>query len=428
MAAHPPPAPMRWLVLVWLIAVLASACTPLAQTAPTPSFSGAPVVKIASPQNGETYLLGTSVNILARIENAGPDLARVQVRLGEVIIGEALNPNPNGAAAFTITNRWPTSSEGDYTLSVSAARTDGTLSEPVSVSIRVQAQAAQAQPSPTPTTETVAQVEASPTPQPAQPTPQPAPAEPTPQPAQPTPQPAQPVQPTPQPAQPSPPQPTPSAPQVRILQGVNVRSGPGTVFNPPIGSFAANATSALLGVNPSREWYKVQYYNGTGWIIASAAEVIGDGNAVPIDAGPPTPLPTQPPAPTALPATAGPTAAPSGGSDLVVTAVTGALTCNQAGQVSVTVTNIGTSASGPTRVLVESVARGNQVAASASFDVGAIDPRVPIDGTVNLTVTSYVSEEHVLRVTIDPDNRVAESNEGNNQNANTRYTLQSGGC
>ena len=403
------------LCLSWL--TLATACNITIPSEPAPSFSGPPVVKMASPQDGEIYLLGTTVNILARIENAGPDLARVQVRLDQIVIGEALDPNPNGAAAFTITNSWPTISEGEYTLSVSAARADGTLSEPTSVTIRVQAQAAQVQPSPTPTAETVVQVEASitPQPQPDQPTSQPRPAQPTPQP--------QSDQPTPIP--PSPVSSVPSAPQARIIQGVNVRSGPGTIFAPPIGSLAANASTTILAVSPERDWYKVQYYNGSGWIIATAAEVTGDLASLPIDAGPPTPMPAQPAAPS-VPSD-GLSAAPSG-ADLVVTFVGGALTCNQPGQVTVTVTNIGTAASGPTRVLVESVARGNQVAASASFDVGPIEPLVPVDGSVTLTVTTFVGEEHVLRVTIDPDNRVPESNEGNNQNSGTRYTLQSGSC
>jgi hypothetical protein len=168
MAIARPFVPLRCLLLCLSLSVLATGCNITVPTPPAPTFSGAPVVKIASPQDGEVYLLGTVVNILARIENAGPDLARVQVRLDQLIIGEALEPNANGAAAFTITNSWPTTSEGQYTLSVSAARADGTLSEPTSVTIRVQAQAVQAQPSSTPTTETVAQVETSPTPQPAQ--------------------------------------------------------------------------------------------------------------------------------------------------------------------------------------------------------------------------------------------------------------------
>ncbi|MCS6837112.1 MAG: SH3 domain-containing protein [Anaerolineae bacterium] len=414
-------APLHPLLLSLLM--LATACNLTVPPPPMPSFSGPPIIKIASPQDGEIYLLGTVVNILARIENAGPDLARVQVRLDQLIIGEALDPNPNGAAAFTITNSWPTISEGEYTLSVSAARADGTLSEPTSVTIRVQAQASQTQPSPTTTTETVVQLEASPTSQPQLPAPTPQPQ--LLQPAQPTPQP-QPVQPlAPTPVPPTTAPTVPSAPQARIVQGVNVRSGPGTIFAPPIGSLAANATTTILAVSPGRDWYKIQYYNGSGWIIASAAEVTGDLASLPVEAGPPTPLPTQPPAPTAP--SAGPTAI-SGSSDLVVTAVSGALTCNQPGRVDVTVTNIGTTTSGPTRVLVESVARGNQVAASASFDVGAIDPRVPVDGSVTLTVTTFVGEEHVLRVTIDPDNRIPETNEGNNQNSGTRYILQSGGC
>lgn len=69
-------------------------------------FEGAPVITISSPAPNATYLQGTDVNILARIENAGEDIARVEITLDDLIIGQGENPNPMGAVAFTITNSW----------------------------------------------------------------------------------------------------------------------------------------------------------------------------------------------------------------------------------------------------------------------------------------------------------------------------------
>ncbi len=67
--------------------------------------------------------------------------------------------------------------------------------------------------------------------------------------------------------------------------GVNVRSGPGTQFNPPIGAFAAGQTTEILAVNPDRTWYKVRYFSGEGWVAAQFVTVSGDISALPEHTG-----------------------------------------------------------------------------------------------------------------------------------------------
>ncbi len=79
---------------------------------------------------------------------------------------------------------------------------------------------------------------------------------------------------------------------------VNVRRGPGNNFAPPIGSFRAGDTAEILAVDPVRAWYKVRYYDSTGWVAANLVSVSGDASSLPVDVGPPTPVP---PTPTPLP-------------------------------------------------------------------------------------------------------------------------------
>ena len=52
------------------------------------SFEGPPIIKIASPSPNQTFLAGTTVFVQARVENAGPDLARISVLLDDALLGE----------------------------------------------------------------------------------------------------------------------------------------------------------------------------------------------------------------------------------------------------------------------------------------------------------------------------------------------------
>jgi hypothetical protein len=83
--------------------------------------------------------------------------------------------------------------------------------------------------------------------------------------------------------------PSPAQPIAHVTSGVNVRSGPGTDFAPPIGSLAADQEAEIVAVNPTGNWYKVKYGNGEGWIFGATVVVIGDIANLPRDPGPPTP-------------------------------------------------------------------------------------------------------------------------------------------
>jgi uncharacterized protein YraI len=87
---------------------------------------------------------------------------------------------------------------------------------------------------------------------------------------------------------------TPSVPIATFNQGVNVRSGPGTEFNPPIGSIPAGQTAEILARTPIGDWYKVRYVNQEGWVAAQFVTVSGDVSLIPVESGPPTPIATKP--------------------------------------------------------------------------------------------------------------------------------------
>ena len=47
------------------------------------TYNGAPQIKIVSPQANARYREGTNVYIVARVENAGPDINSMIVRIGD---------------------------------------------------------------------------------------------------------------------------------------------------------------------------------------------------------------------------------------------------------------------------------------------------------------------------------------------------------
>ncbi len=411
----------RFIHTGWIVAsvVMASGCTLLenmtAET--TPLFDGEPMVRLASPLPNEIYAQGAAVNILGRVENAGLDVAVVEILLNGEPIGRAEDPNVSGAAAFTVTNSWP-GTPGDHVITLRALRADGTSGE-ASVRITVQGETVAALP---PETEAEATPEEPPLPTPIVP----AQTQPTPRPS-PTPAPtrdvAAPTQPPPDTAaQP----PTSSAPTISVISGANIRSGPGLVFDPPIASLPAGATGTIVAISPDRQWYRITYNNGLGrgWINAAVVTTTGDLAGLPIDAGPAAPAP-QPPA-AANPEQP---AAPAANTDLSITffaTTPDPLVCNQQATITVIVVNTGSTPSAETTLLVEDLYNG-QRQASATATVRSLGQNESVELNLSLTVSTFFLEGHTLRARVDPDNRVAETNEGNNE-VTKSYTLAQGDC
>lgn len=402
-----------WLLMIGVL----GACT-LADVPPTETkivFEGVPQVVIASPLSQEQYAQGASVNILARIDNAGTDIARVEILLNDSLIGVAQLPNEAGSASFTVTSSWLAQEIGDQLIRVVAYRADNSAGES-SVSMSVVSTA-----SPTPAPSATPNITATPTQEVVVPT-----LAPTQEAVLPTAT-VQQAQQAVASATPETPavQPTSSAPQIKVLQGANVRSGPGLVFNPPLGQLPAEAIAPILAISTDRQWYKIQFGSANGWISSAVVETTGNLASLPVEAGPPPPVPTA--TPTPAPATATP--APASQADLSIVLIQTAPNppvCLQSFVVTVRVVNTGTANSVESVVTVQDF-YNNAGGAIASTLVRPLAPNESADVTVTLTVSNNFAEAHVIRADVDSDNRTPESNETNNTNT-FNYTLATGGC
>ena len=124
------------LVSVLCLLVLAGCNLGFAPDDSSPSFDGPPEIHIAAPQPEQKYQSGATVIVQARVENAGPDLARVALLLNEQLMAEQLNPNETNAEILPLTMDWPTSDEGEFTIAVIAERGDGSSArEDVSIMV-----------------------------------------------------------------------------------------------------------------------------------------------------------------------------------------------------------------------------------------------------------------------------------------------------
>lgn len=406
----------RGVAWVILIALLAAGCTlrvgETAQQA-TLQISGVPVVQMISPLPNATYLTNVDVNILARVTNAGADVASVEVSVDGETIATLQNPNPAAAESFSVTQTW-FSMLGTHTISVRALRVDGTASESASVTVNVvEAQSpatATFTPTVAPTTQAATATNT------VSPTVNAATAAPTTSTLAATAS-------------------TSQAPKVRANGFANIRRGPSTNFEPPLGAMSAGDEYDILATNLTRDWLKIRYNNGEAWVSAQVVEVIGELTNVPSEAGPP--IPTRPPATNtpvpavtntpAAPANAANLTIPSGGLVLYPTAGGGKdqIFQNEDVYVEVRVTNNGTTNSGPFVVALEIYYKDNNAPAIATATATVADLAAGADTVVSL---GYKHTEGAGRVVyalakVDPNNAVVETNNGDNQSANIEYVI-----
>ena len=404
---------MRWdakllAVLSGLVLLLLAACNLSTQPDPaSQALAGVPAVQIVAPLPNATYLEGVTVNIQAQIQNAGPDLARVDFAVDNQVFASLTDPNSTGASVLSVSESWVSSGTGAHSLSVSAVRGDGSFSVPVSVTVTVVGQVSR--PSPADSGSTAGGSTGSgdgdqQPPEQAQEPDRPAPA----------------------------PEPTSDRPMARFLRGANVRSGPDTRFAPPIGSIAAGDQAELLAINIHKTWYKIKYYNSEGWVFGSLLEVRGNLDDLPVVYGPPLP------APTAIPVTAVP---PTAVLDVNLVAGNmrhnasgGTITCGIGFRVEVDVANVGATRSpgGNVRFLDYATKRDGgrlepQLEAEVIGTFPPIEPGQTVSASASITVTFHHGEPHILWAYVNYDNSVPEADKGNNDNHFT-YTLQRGNC
>jgi uncharacterized protein YraI len=105
--------------------------------------------------------------------------------------------------------------------------------------------------------------------------------------------------------------PTPAGPSGRVLQRLNVRSGPGTTFD-SLGLLEPDAVVSLTGKNSTASWFQILYSSGPGghgWVTAQYIQA--DSTALPVldDYG--TPVLSGTSGPTPIPVTPTPTIGPA---------------------------------------------------------------------------------------------------------------------
>lgn len=104
------------------------------------------------------------------------------------------------------------------------------------------------------------------------------------------------------------PTPAPQAPTAEVIarDGVNIRTGPGTVY-PSLGAAPLGSRGEVVGVSADREWWVVRVPgapNNQGW-VAAAFVTVANAENVPVIQAPPIPTPVATATATPLP---GPTA------------------------------------------------------------------------------------------------------------------------
>lgn len=96
--------------------------------------------------------------------------------------------------------------------------------------------------------------------------------------------------------------PTPFAPRCEVISaGLNLRPGPGTIYDPPLRGLARGAVltpvSFIRSGFPSGQWVEIQVVAGgqRGWVSAGAQFVRCnvDVSSLPVGVAPPTPTPTR---------------------------------------------------------------------------------------------------------------------------------------
>lgn len=367
---------------------------------PSPSFDGPPVIHIAAPQPGQKFQTGATVIVQARVENAGPDIARIAVLLNEELMGEQLKPNATNAEVLPLTIDWPTSNEGDYTIAVVAERGDGSSArEDVSFMVVPRSQFA------APETATATQASAD-----QQPAAVDAPSQ---------------IEATAatESAPEDAPQATasnapagPSQVTGAVIHPAPLRPGPGVDSGQPIGSLMVDDEVLIVAVNPAGTWYRIR--RGTeidAWVDASLVTAADDLSGLPIETGAPQ--------------------APQEGINLVVTSielVPDPPICGQPTIVRAIVRNSGAvdSQTSPWVTAKAHLLSDESVQAQNPETVylSALEAGEEAILEILLTLTARYSELHVIRVTVDQGNHVIETHENDNIGASRHFELSQGTC
>lgn len=345
----------------------------------------------------QTFLAGSTVIVQARVENAGPDLARISVLLDDALLGEKVNPNETNAAVLPLTIDWTTSSTGEFKISVLAERGDGEFARE-DLSIRVISELAAS-------SETTRQIPASSDALEAAADGQTEAAEDE---AEQT--------------APQMPEPTAAAPAVTgtsrvagtMKQPARIRVGPGATYD-LVGNLDENLEVMIVAVNPSREWLRIAYNDlADAWVYAEFVQPAGDTSGLPLETGPPMPA--------------------EQGVNLVVVDVLLAppILCDQQATVRARIQNQGADKAGNVAwVIAEPVLVSDGSSLLENPPLAYLKTlEAEEEDTVEfpLTLTSHVDQEQFIRIVADSGNHLPETDETDNSRNSASFILQPGEC
>ncbi len=344
-----------------------------AQNAATPTVAGGgqPTVTIVSPASGSTVPLNQPINVnVTATDPVG--ITRIQLLAGGAIVKTVSSQNAGGDRNMTVLLDYTPTTEGSLILQVIAYRGSVT-SAPVSITVTVTRSA-------TPTNTTAPQVAT------------------------------------------QPPVVNPNDPTCRVVtnSSVNLRTGPGTVYD-VITILASGVAAPITGRVGDNSWWQVRFGSLTGWVSNTVVTIYGNCASVIIPPIPPTPTPrfTSTITPSITPPivnTATPSATP-GLADLVVSNISGPTTVTiPSGDPSVTVsyavtiTNTGQRSTGQfNNIMIVTPGGGPGLPLGVVGDLSAGQSVVL---TINLTFST--PQTYTLQARVDSDAQITEQSEVNN--------------
>ena len=339
---------------------------------PTTQAGGRPTVNISAPQDGAEVTSGTQVFVTASATDA-VGVTRIQLLANNQIVKTISSESTAGQRNFEVILDYTPRQQGEVTLQVVAYR-GAIASDPASVDINVKAQPSQVQPTQQQSSggsngdSGVPAID-------------------------------------------------PNDPTCRALTntGLNLRSGPGTVYD-RVGLVAGGAVVPIIGRVGDNTWWQVRYGITVGWISGQYTSIYGICSSIPVISVPPTPTPTGS-TPTAVPTlTRTPPPVPTitvtpGRADLVISSIAGPTNTTVAASpvtYSVTITNTG---SGPSGTFSNKVRLPNGM----NTDLGVVsnlNAGESISLTIEITYTAAAS--YTLVAMVDTGSQVNEVSEVNN--------------
>ncbi|MCA0453575.1 MAG: SH3 domain-containing protein [Chloroflexi bacterium] len=339
---------------------------------PTSQAGGRPTVTITSPADGAEVMSGTQVFVTATATDA-VGVTRMQLLANNQIVKTISSESPAGQRNFEVILDYTPRQEGEVNLQVVAYR-GAIASDPASVDINVKAQASQVQP----TQQQSSGGNSGGSGVPAI---------------------------------------DPNDPTCRALTntGLNLRSGPGTVYD-RVGLVAGGAVVPIIGRVGDNSWWQVRYGITVGWISGQYTSIYGICSSIPVISIPPTPTPTGS-TPTAVPTvTRTPPPVPTitvtpGKADLVISSIAGPTSTTVAASpvtYSVTITNTG---SGPSGTFNNKIRLPNGMDTDLGV-VSNLNAGESISLTIEITYTAATS--YTLVAMVDTGSQVNEVSEVNN--------------